>query len=287
MKRLFKLTVFSFVIIALSYQTLVQAQDDNSQKTPLVRLLQTKGIITEEEATMISEASSPAEAERRLTELLVSKGLITPEEYAQTLSSGEASDLSTPRRIVAATGGPDAASVDSAKTPGEATQNNDRPAKTEDQGVVTTLSKLPVKIYGSILFSANYLSAGANNIDIPLFAQKHGSPSEQNHQNFNATLRQSRFGLRYDGKIFDDAKLTGVFEFDLLGGTPGFPNGINIDLFRLRLAYGRIDWANDSLEIGQDWAVFSPLNPTSLASFAIPGFANVRQSLEPNATDSI
>ena len=147
------------------------------------------------------------------------------------------------------------------------------PAQAQAEGTVTTVSKLPVKIYGSILFNANYLSSGANNIDIPLFAQKHGTSAEVNHQNFNATLRQSRFGLRYDGKIFDDAKLTGVFEFDLLGGKPGFPNGMNFDLFRLRLAYGRIDWSNDSLEAGQDWAVFAPLNPTSLASFAIPGFS--------------
>jgi hypothetical protein len=138
---------------------------------------------------------------------------------------------------------------------------------------VTTTSKLPLKIYGSILFNANYVSHGANTIDIPLFPQKRGTSADQDHQNFNMTVRQTRFGLRYDGKIFDDAKLTGVFEFDLLGGSPAFANGINFDIFRVRLAYGRVDWKKDSLEAGQDWAVFSPLNPTSLASYAIPGFS--------------
>src|SRR5262245_47485890 len=88
------------------------------------------------------------------------------------------------------------------------------------QGEVTTTSKIPLKIYGSILFNANYLSNGANTIDIPLFPQKRGTSPDQDHQNFNATLRQSRFGLRYEGTIFDDAKLIGVFEFDLLGGKP-------------------------------------------------------------------
>ena len=87
---------------------------------------------------------------------------------------------------------------------------------------MTTIIKLPVKIYGNILFNANYVSHGANTIDIPLFPQKKGTSSDQNHQNFNTTLRQTRFGLRYEGKIFEDAKLTGVFEFDLLGGKPGF-----------------------------------------------------------------
>lgn len=74
MKRLFQLMVFSLAIVAGSYPAFAQLQDDNSQRNPLVRLLQTKGIITEQEAAMISEAPSPAQAERRLTELLVSKG---------------------------------------------------------------------------------------------------------------------------------------------------------------------------------------------------------------------
>src|SRR5262249_24404156 len=41
---------------------------------------------------------------------------------------------------------------------------------------------------------------------------------------------------------------------------------------RIRLAYGRIDWKKNSLEAGQDWDVFAPLNPTTLASYAIHGF---------------
>lgn len=276
MKKLFQLLIFSFAIVALSYQAFAQRKDDNSQPNPLVQLLQTKGIITEQEAAMISEASSPAQAERRLAELLVSKGLITRQEYEQTLlardGSSESPDASSPR-VINASQVSEGSNVEPAETLGEAPAKDASPAQSQPDGVVTTVSKLPVKIYGSILFSTNYLSAGANNNDIPLFGQKHGASSDQNHQNFNATLRQSRFGLRYDGKIFNDAKLTGVFEFDLLGGKPAFPNGVNFDLFRLRLAYGRIDWANDSFEAGQDWAVFAPLNPTSLASFAIPGFA--------------
>jgi hypothetical protein len=140
-------------------------------------------------------------------------------------------------------------------------------------GSVTSTSKFPVKIYGSLLLSANYLDRGSNTIDIPLFAQPHGAPDDQNHTNFNMTVRQSRFGLRYERNVLNDAKLTGVFEFDLLGGKPAFANGVGFDILRLRLAYGRVDWANDSLEAGQDWAIFSPLNPTTIASYAIPGFS--------------
>ncbi|HLG16972.1 MAG TPA: hypothetical protein VJH03_21080 [Blastocatellia bacterium] len=143
----------------------------------------------------------------------------------------------------------------------------------QSSGDVTSLSKVPVKIYGSVLLNTNYVDRGSNNSDIPLFAQKSGSSPDQNHQNFNMTARQTRFGLRYEGNVLDGAKLTGVFEFDLFGGKPAVPSGIDFDLFRVRLAYGRIDWAEDSIEAGQDWTVFAPLNPTTLASYATAGFS--------------
>src|SRR5260370_27329232 len=46
-----------------------------------------------------------------------------------------------------------------------------------------------------------------------------------------------------------------------------------MDLFRVRLAFGRLDWENFSLVAGQDWSIFAPLNPTTLAEYAIPGFS--------------
>jgi hypothetical protein len=143
----------------------------------------------------------------------------------------------------------------------------------QSEGAVTSVSKFPVKVYGSLLLNATFGDGGSNNIDVPLFAQKRDASSDQNHENFSMTSRQSRLGLRYEGNAFQNARLTGVFEFDLFGGKPALPNGEHFDLFRLRLAYGRIDWQNDSFEAGQDWSVFSPLNPTTLASYAIPGFA--------------
>jgi hypothetical protein len=272
MKRFLGSMIVSFALAALAVNAAAQQQD----KTPLVRLLQSKGIITEQEAAMISEASSPAQAERRLAELLLSKRVISRDEYDQTLlalgASSTASD-SAPRVTVAAAHVGDAAASNAHNAPSEPSRKASGPAQPQAEGPMTTLSKVPVKIYGSILFNANYVSHGANTIDIPLFPQKRGTSADQDHQNFNMTVRQTRFGLRYEGKVFDDAKLTGVFEFDLLGGSPAFANGINFDIFRVRLAYGRVDWSKDSLEAGQDWAVFSPLNPTSLASYAIPGFS--------------
>jgi len=68
-------------------------------------------------------------------------------------------------------------------------------------------------------------------------------------------------------------KLSGNVELDLFGGKAPLGNGVSMDLVRVRLAYGRVDWHDFSIEAGQDWAVFSPLNPTSLASFAIPSMS--------------
>jgi hypothetical protein len=267
MKKLFQLAIISFAVLALVGHALAQQPDSNSSKSPLLRLLQSKGIITEQEAMMISAATTPAQAERRLAELLLAKGVISRQEYDQTIL---ASDSSAPRVVTAAA---HVGESSAAKPAAETTAKPAGAAQAGSQGEMTTQSKIPVKFYGNILLNATYGSHGSNNLDVPLFGQKRTASADQNHQNFTATLRASRFGLRYESKIFDDAKLTGVFEFDLYGGMPAFANGIDSSIFRLRLAYGRVDWKKDSLEAGQDWTVFSPLNPTTLASYGIPGFS--------------
>jgi hypothetical protein len=273
MERLSSLMLAPLVLLALVSFVAAQQNGVGSNPNPLVRLLQSKGIITEQEAAMVSEAQSPAESELRLAKLLLSKGVITQQEYDQAVSAYKPSLPSAQLRPAAHTSEASAPAAIKAPAKEVATAQAKPPQPAQIEGPMTTISKIPVKIYGNILFNANYVDRGANTIDIPLFAQKRGTSSDQNHQNFTATLRQTRFGLRYEGSIFKDAKLTGVFEFDLLGGKPAFANGIDFDIFRLRLAYGRVDWANDSLEAGQDWTVFSPLNPTTLASYAIPGFS--------------
>jgi hypothetical protein len=87
------------------------------------------------------------------------------------------------------------------------------------------------------------------------------------------TARQSRFGLKFQARDVVGAKLTGQVEVDFLGGKAALTNGINMDLLRLRLAYGRLDWTHWAFEAGQDWSVFAPLNPTSIAEYAIPSMS--------------
>src|SRR5262245_24499990 len=212
------------------------------------------------------QAAQALEAARRANDALarVQESLVRVERTSSRTTEDVAALRKTDEQL--------AADVKAVRTVEEAPAKEVTTVAQQTEGAVTSASRFPVKIYGNILFNASFLDRGANNNDIPLFPQKRGTPADQNHQNVNLTLRQTRFGLRYDSK-FSDAKLTGVFEFDLLGSNPAFANGVNFDIFRLRLAYGRIDWARDSFEAGQDWAVFSPLNPTTLASYAIPGFS--------------
>lgn len=121
--------------------------------------------------------------------------------------------------------------------------------------------------YGTIYFNAFSNSGGTNNTDIPLFATTTGSG------NTSASVRQTRLGFRLEGGKVGKANLKAVVEADFFGGFPAVGIGENFGVVRLRLANARLDWERTSLVVGQDWMVFAPVNPTSLADAAIPQMA--------------
>jgi hypothetical protein len=123
----------------------------------------------------------------------------------------------------------------------------------------------PVKVtpYGIIYFNLFDNSAGTNNSDVPLW-------STAGVGSLSASGRQSRFGLRVTGLTAAKAKMTAVIEADFFGGFPAVGIGDNMGVLRLRLATVRLDWRKASLIVGQDWMVFAPANPVSLASAGIP-----------------
>lgn len=121
--------------------------------------------------------------------------------------------------------------------------------------------------YGAIYFNAFSNSQAVNNQDVPLFA----SPTGQGGA--SASARQTRLGLRLEGAKVGNAKLSGVIEADFFGGFPNTTIGENFGVVRIRLANARLDWEKTSVTIGQDWTPFAPVNPTSLASAAIPQLA--------------
>jgi hypothetical protein len=76
--------------VALAWSGLVAAQqpaDNSSAASPLVRLLQAKGILTQEEAAQINQASSASDADQRLAKLLLSKGVISQADYNQMMGA--------------------------------------------------------------------------------------------------------------------------------------------------------------------------------------------------------
>jgi len=215
----------------------------------LARILAEKGTISAAELARI-EAAAPADRVGALAILLQQKGLLTEIEVARV------------------------APQPAAATTAQRTPTTPRPSTEAPAPPVTAQSHFPVTVYGTILLNAVYDTAVMNITDIPLFTAKQGSDALGNDKTFAMTARQTRLGLRYDGRgEVAGAHLSGDVEVDFLGGKAPFGNGVNMDLIRLRLAYGRMDWHNFALEAGQDWAIFAPLNPTSYAEFAIPEFS--------------
>src|SRR5689334_7759682 len=85
---------FTLVFIILLVPILPALAQDNSPKTtdPLVQVLVTKGVLTTEEARLITANASPAEQRDRLAGLLKDKGIISADEFnavrAQTGGTG-------------------------------------------------------------------------------------------------------------------------------------------------------------------------------------------------------
>lgn len=118
--------------------------------------------------------------------------------------------------------------------------------------------------YGTIYFNAFGNSGGTNNTDVPLWA----TPTGQS--NVGANVRQTRFGAKIEGAKIGKANLSAVVEADFFGGFPAIGIGENFGVVRVRLANAKLSWEKTSVTIGQDWMVFAPNNPTSIAAAAIP-----------------
>jgi hypothetical protein len=259
MKRL--ISIF-LALVCLVFVVNAADAPENSVIT-LARILSGKGTITPEEFERVQTAGEH-ESLGVLASILQSKGVLGTEDVARLALPVRPQ---TPRTEELAKSDVPAAAVVPSPVP-----NTSGPAVT---GIpVTTKKSVPVSLYGTMLFTTGYNTANFNFVDVPMAANKQGSDALGDDKNFYGTVRQSRFGMNLDPINALGGKLTGTFEFDMMGGQAPYPSGITMHLFRMRLAYGRMDWKNISIEAGQDWSVFSPLNPTSLNEFGIPEFTS-------------
>ncbi|MBV9610427.1 MAG: hypothetical protein JO187_12780, partial [Acidobacteria bacterium] len=86
-----KLSVFLLAFVfATAIVASAQQSDEKPAANPLVRLLQSKGIISEQEAATVNQAGTMAEQQQRLSQLLLTKGIISQNEYEQTVAKNAA-----------------------------------------------------------------------------------------------------------------------------------------------------------------------------------------------------
>lgn len=235
---------------------------DGDGASALAQILTEKGTISQVELERV-QAASAGDRLALLTSILQEKGVLSGSDMAKLAPPH------TPAPQPAKVSAPvDATAVVAAKG------NEPPPTRPSTTPVLDpsfkTGRKLPVSLYGTLLFNAGYNTAANNIEDVPLFLSKQGSDPTGGDKNFYQTVRQTRIGLAFTPLDMLGGKLTGAFEFDMFGGQTALPPGVTMNLFRMRLAYGRLDWKTVAVEVGQDWTVFAPLNPISFSQYGIP-----------------
>ncbi len=140
-----------------------------------------------------------------------------------------------------------------------------------DQTKVESLSKYPVRIFGTLLFTSVSNSGDTDDIDLPIVAL----PAQPDVPvgSFSATARQSLLGIDASGPRLWGAKSSAVISVDFFGGIPYADYTTSAGTVRLRTAQATLDWPNRSLAAVFDQPIISPQNPTSWLSVGEPALA--------------
>ena len=128
------------------------------------------------------------------------------------------------------------------------------------------------KVYGLVNMGLFYNSRPVSNVDVPTNA------GVGNDGAVGASARQSRLGvdvaLPAAAKSLGAKSLQAKIETDFFGGyMPGNSNTFFSPIPRLRIFRVEAAFENVKFLAGQDWMLFSPVNPDSLNHVSIPGFA--------------
>ena len=258
------------VIVSLGSALVVVSQSANTTD-PLVRVLQTKGILTADEARAITANASPDEQRNRLAALLRDKGVISAAEFDEIRGSADATEIKTITAEYKTTSPPPVAPVPQ-PTPAVIAavapvrlQGIDAPKR---EGLIPDIklgTGARLKFYGIFKTSIIHDSSSpqGNDFPLPLLASDTGP---NNSPEFHLRARGLRLGANFEWlDVAPRTTLTGKIEFDFEGDFPRV-NNRNITSIRssqpsLRLAWVRIDHRfgeNDSAFVlfGQDWSPF-------------------------------
>ena len=137
------------------------------------------------------------------------------------------------------------------------------------QTKVESNSKLPVKIYGTILSTTFFNSRSVDWADEPVRVLL---PSQvtSNNGTLSSSLRQSRIGVLIDGPTIGNFKTSGVFAIDFNGGMTDFGSSPLFGLADIVYGYVRFENSHTAIEAGQDELILAPRNPASLVFLAYP-----------------
>ena len=221
--------MFKWLFVAfLCCTSLFADQSDNDPTIALARILTEKGTIT---ASDLSRVQSADDHQRLsiLTAILQDKGVLNNNDLAGLSPPALPSTqkLSPEGSLAGVTLEPVSAHVSTPQQPQSQAQTTEI--------AVTTKKRVAVSLYGTLLFTAGYNTANANFEDLPMILSKQGTDPTGGDKNFYETVRQSRFGLNLDPISSLGGKLSGTFEFDMMGGQAPYANGIGMNLFRMRL----------------------------------------------------
>jgi len=280
---------FLMAVVAMGMAMPAVAQGQDKQATPpLVQLLQSKGILSSDEAAQLSAAGSADEANARLANLLVAKGLISREDYDHTVGATEpVSDKASGGHYVNALLH---VSKDSAPPPATSDVFTfGAPAEGAIIPAVAPVRLLPIDApkptgigdlklgsgatltpFGFIKATAIYDSTnsggatfGNNDFPLPLLL---GDTGPNSGSQFHVKARSTRFGTNFYWPMPNrDLVMTGRIEMDFEGDYTSV-NNRNVSSVRssqvsLRQAWVRMDTHIGGLpvfaEFGQDWTLLA------------------------------
>lgn len=146
---------------------------------------------------------------------------------------------------------------------------------TEASTQVRLRSRVRLDLQARILTNTFLTTAGANSVEIPLFAQPSapvgGDYGSAGGKAMGLSVRQTTIGAAVAIDSVLGATFSADVEIDFFGGVsadgpPLFPPP------RLRTARGFLHWAHTELMVGADTPLISDLDPVSTAAIAIPDF---------------
>ena len=250
-------------------------QETGAAVDPLVRLLLTKGVLSEQDVAGLAGASTPAERNERLAKLLLEKGVISRSDYVQLCPSatlGTTSATPTSTSVVASaasrpleTGSPTIVEAKSAlaSAPSSPTKTDSNtptviPAITPTRmfpvgglprdGLKPAFSIGSIRVapYGFIkaTFIHDSSSPGGDDFPLPGFISDTGPGGSPE---FHVKARSSRIGTNFEWlDPSPNLTVTGKIEVDFEGNFTRADNR-NLSAIRsstpsIRLAYARLDY---------------------------------------------